>query len=201
VISAILLAAGASRRMGEQNKLLLPFRNNTLLGQVVTALCDSDAGEVVVVLGHEAEQVRVTLPDRPFRIVENPDFAQGMTTSIRAGVRMASPQSEGFMICLSDLPFVEPSDYNYLLNAFRKARVEDDHAIVRPVHQGCPGNPVLFSSEYRQLLLAHEKLEGCRGLIKQHPEHVRELEMATDHVLRDIDTPEQYGRQIRSQGV
>ena len=154
-----------------------------------------------MVLGHEAEQVRATLPDRPFRIVENPDFAQGMTTSIRAGVRMASPQSEGFMICLSDLPFVEPSDYNYLLNAFRKARVEDDHAIVRPVHQGCPGNPVLFSSEYRQLLLAHEKLEGCRGLIKQYPEHVRELEMATDHVLRDIDTPEQYGRQIRSQGV
>ena len=192
MISAILLAAGESRRMGGQNKLLLPFHNTTLLAQVVTTLCDSEADEVVVVLGHEAEQMRGALPDRPFRIVENPDFAQGMTTSIRAGVRAASPQSEGFMICLSDLPFVEPSDYNHLLNAFRKARTQDSQAIVRPVHGGRPGNPVLFSSEYRDLLLAHEKLEGCRGLIKQHPEHVREVEMGTDHILRDIDTPEQY---------
>ena len=192
MISAILLAAGESRRMGGQNKLLLPFRNTTLLAQVVMTLCDSEADEVVVVLGHEAEQVQTALPDRPFRIVENPDFAQGMTTSIRAGVRAASPQSEGFMICLSDLPFVEPSDYNHLLNAFRKARTQDSQAIVRPVHGGRPGNPVLFSSEYRELLLAHEKLEGCRGLIKQHPEHVREVEMGTDHILRDIDTPEQY---------
>jgi len=198
LISAILLAAGASRRMGAPNKLLLPFRNTTLLGNVVTALCASEAEEVIVVLGHEAEQVRVALPERRFQIVENPDFAQGMTTSIRAGIRAASPQSEGFMICLSDLPFVEVEDYNTLLSAFRKARIQEAHAIVRPVHQGCPGNPVLFSSEYRQLLLAHEKLEGCRGLIQQHPEHVREVEMPTDHVLRDIDTPEQYGRFLES---
>jgi molybdenum cofactor cytidylyltransferase len=193
VIAAILLAAGESRRMGAQNKLLLPFRNTTLLGNAVTSLCNSDADEVIVVLGHEAEQVRAALPEGRFRVVENPDFAQGMTTSIRAGIRAASPQAEGLMICLSDLPFVEPSDYNDLLNAFRTARVEDDHAIVRPVHQGRPGNPVLFSSEYRPLLLAHEKLEGCRGLMQQHPAHVREVEMTTDHVLQDLDTPEQYG--------
>jgi len=194
MVSAILLAAGESRRMGEQNKLLLPFRNSTFIAHIADQLLHSEAEEVLVVLGHQAEEVQDVLTGRPLRFVHNPDYPQGMTTSIRAGVRAASPNSQGYMICLSDLPFVEASDYTELIRTFNQLRSESPNVLVRPAWQGKPGNPVLFSSEYRDAILTHPKMEGCRGLIREHAECVRLVEMPNDHTLRDIDTPEEYER-------
>jgi molybdenum cofactor cytidylyltransferase len=196
VISAILLAAGESRRMGERNKLLLPFGDSCLIAHIADQLLASTAEEVIAVVGHEAEAVRTALGDKPLRCVENPDYAQGMTTSIHAGVRAAAPQAVGLMICLSDLPFVTADEYAQLIAAFRAKLAEAADAIVRPVHNGQVGNPVLFAASYREALLTHGKMEGCRGLIKQHSEKVHQIPMSTDHVLRDIDTPEEYERLV-----
>lgn len=197
MISAIVLAAGESQRMGEQNKLLLPFHGRPLIEHVVQTVCASEAGEVIVVLGYEADRVREVLDDYDVTCVHNPRFREGMTTSIHAGVRAAAPETDGFMICLSDLPLIEPEELNTLIAALEATHRTDGQGIVVPVFQGQRGNPVLFSAHYKPDILAHDGLMGCKGVVKQHRERVVEVEMESDHVLRDIDTPEAY-RKLRS---
>lgn len=194
MLSAILLAAGESRRMGEQNKLLLPFRDSCFLTHIVDQLLAAGPDELLVVVGHEAPLIEQTLQDRPVQIVQNPDFAQGMTTSIRVGIRAAMPKAQGYMICLSDLPFIEAPEYRELMDRFLSLLTQDPQVIVRPVFEDQLGNPVLFSAFYRDELLRHSKMDGCRELIRAHTERVQRHPMHTDHVLRDIDTPEEYER-------
>ena len=94
--------------------------------------------------------------------------------------------------CLSDLPMIEPSDLNQLMAAFREATRHNPQPIIRPVYQTQPGNPVIFSALYKPAILAHQNLRGCQDIVKQNGTLVIEVEMATDHVLRDVDTPEAY---------
>lgn len=191
-VSAIVLAAGSSQRMGSVNKLLLPYDGRPLVRHVAETIAASAADEVIVVVGHEADRVRAALAGLPVRIVHNEWHAEGMTTSIQAGVGAASPDSAGFMICLSDLPLIESADLDHLITAFRDAG--DERGIVVPVFEGQRGNPVLFASAYRSEMLAHDEPEGCRNLIRRHRDCLIRVEMPNDHVLRDIDTPEAYDR-------
>lgn len=191
-VSAIILAAGESRRMGDANKLLMPLRGRPMLAHVIRAVTTASVDEAIVVLGHEADQVLPVLAAYPVRTVINPDYAEGMTTSIRTGVAATASKTAGFMICLSDLPLIKAGEYTHLANAFREAVAADPQCIVRPVFEGTPGNPVVFAGAYRAALQEHAEREGCKGLVKRHRAHVLDVAMATDHVIRDIDTPEAY---------
>lgn len=190
MISAIVLAAGESRRAGAANKLLLPLGGIPLIDHVVQTVRRADVGEVIVVVGHEADRVQAALAHHPVVFAHNDRYALGMTTSIQAGVRAASAQTQGFLICLSDLPLIEPADLNRLTAAFAEAAPAAP--IVVPVFEGQRGNPVLFAAPYRDALLAHPDLRGCKGLVRHHADAVVEVAMDTDHVLRDIDTMAAY---------
>ena len=192
MVSAISLAAGESTRMGPDNKLLLPFRGQPLISHIVQTILLSEADEVIVVLAHQADRVREALAAFDVAFAHNPRYREGMTTSIQAGVQATSEQTAGFMICLSDLPMIEPADLNQLIRAFREATRQHPKPIIRPVHQGKPGNPVTFSVPYKPAILAHQNLKGCQEILKQNRAHVIEIEMPTDHVLRDVDTPDAY---------
>jgi molybdenum cofactor cytidylyltransferase len=191
MISAVILAAGESRRMGAQNKLLLQIGSEVLIRKFVESVCASAADAVLVVLGHEAEKIKAVLQDLTVSFVNNTCFEEGMTTSIQSGVKAASTESTGLMICLADLPFAETSDFNRLIQAFTDFRRTESSLIIVPVFQGQRGNPVLFSAEFRDKILAH-KGEGCREIVRQYPQSVREVCMENDNLLRDIDTPEDY---------
>ncbi|MBC8220489.1 MAG: nucleotidyltransferase family protein [Proteobacteria bacterium] len=191
MISSIILAAGESRRMGTQNKLLLQIGSEVLIRKFVESVCASAADAVLVVLGHEAEKIKAVLQDQTVRFVNNTCFEEGMTTSIQSGVKAASTESTGLMICLADLPFAETSDFNRLIQAFTDFRRTESSLIIVPVFQGQRGNPVLFSAEFRDKILTH-KGEGCREIVRQYPQSVREVSMENDNLLRDIDTPEDY---------
>lgn len=191
-VVAIVLAAGSSRRMGGRNKLLLPFGGQPLVRHVVTTILDSQAVSVVVVLGYEAAAVRDALADLPVTFVYNPRHTEGMTTSIQAGVAAAPADAHGYMICLSDLPLIEASEYNRIIAAFQRAYARDPACIIVPEFNGQRGNPVLFAAYYRKAILSEQRLTGCRGLVQGHPEHVVRVAMPTDHILRDIDTPEAF---------
>lgn len=191
-VSAIILAAGQSTRMGADNKLLLPFGESSIVETIVDAVTGAGVAETVVVLGHEAERVRERLAGKPARLVDNPRYAEGMGSTVKAGLRAASPTMEGYMICLTDLPLVQSTELDRLIAAFAEA---DGEPIVLPFYRGQRGNPVLFPRRYREEVLnGRGPVAGCRGIVKRHPEAVLEVEMETDHVVCDIDTPEDYRR-------
>lgn len=196
MITAILLAAGESRRMGRVNKLLLPVGETTLVERMAHTVRQSKADEVLVVLGHEADRVRAALAGHDVTFVINDRYREGMTTSIQAGVRAASPEAAGFLICLSDLPLIEPEELNRLLAAFEQAARDDQRSIVVPTFEGRRGNPVLFAASYKPDLLRHQGLRGCKEIVEQNPRHVLDVAMTTDHVLRDVDTMDAYQRLI-----
>ena len=192
-VSAVLLAAGLSSRMGGTNKLLLPFRGRTFIEHMVGVLLASRLAEVVVVLGHEAGRVRPHLAGRPITLVEHPHFAEGMGSSLKAGLRRVSPAAGAIMVCLTDQPLLEPGDINHLIEAFGNANGGKARDIAVPFYQGQRGNPVLFAARYLEEVLATRgPVAGCRGIVQRHPEAVQAVEMADDHILRDIDTPEDY---------
>ena len=194
MISAVILAAGESRRMGKQNKLLLPIGGEALLVKLVKSVCDSDVGQVLVVIGHEEEKIRRELNNFSLSFVNNPNFSEGMTISIKFGVKEVSPDSDGFLICLADMPFINTSEINKLINAYVQNRIKEKRLIVVPVFQGQRGNPVLFSSEFLNDILEHKKESGCKGVIINNSESVKEIEMDDDNMLLDVDNLNDYQR-------
>jgi len=191
MISAIILAAGESRRMGVKNKLLLQIDSEVLIRKFVKSVSNSVVDAVLVVVGFEAEKIKAVLHDQAVKFVENHRYEEGMTTSIQSGVKASSNESTGLMICLADMPFAETSDLNLLIQAFNDYRSTESSLIIVPVFQGKRGNPVLFSEVFREKILTH-KGEGCREIVRQFPHYVKEVSMENDNLLRDIDTPEDY---------
>mgnify|MGYP001257439740 CR=1 FL=1 len=194
MISAVILAAGESRRMGKKNKLLLRIGKEALLVKLVKAVCASDVGQVLVVIGHEAEKIRLELNDFPLSFVNNYNFSEGMTSSIKEGIKEVSQNSDGLLICLADMPYINTSEINKLIHAFVQNRIKEKKLIVVPVFQGQRGNPVLFSIEFRNDILDHKKESGCKGVIKNHSESVMEIPMDNDNILIDVDNLEDFQR-------
>jgi molybdenum cofactor cytidylyltransferase len=197
MISAILLSAGESKRMGSRNKLLLPFGSTTLIEQSVDHLLGSKAQEVIVVLGHEATRVREVLTGRKLKFVENHHYREGMTSSIQAGLRAIASEANGMMICLSDLPNIDAKEFDTIIDVFEAGSKQNEKLIVVPTHRDKRGNPVIFASHYRAQILSHEEPGGCKGVIEQNLDQVVDAVMSTAHVLEDIDTETQYESRAR----
>lgn len=189
MISAVVLAAGTSSRMG-QPKPLVSLADKPLLSHVLDSLRRSRVEEVVVVLGYASDQVRRSIPLDGLRVIENPRFEDGMSTSLRAGVAALSPRSEAFLVVLGDAPFVLPST----LDALIAARERTGARIVLPVYQGIRGNPVLLD---RTLANEVEPLtgdRGCRALRLAHPQETVEVPVDDPGVVIDLDTTEDLAR-------
>lgn len=190
MIAAIVLAAGQSTRMGEQNKLLLPIGGTTLIARTVDTVLASQAAQTIVVLGHQAERVRAALAGREVTFVHNADFQQGMATSIHAGIGAVAPGTEGVMICLSDLPLVESAELDRLMAEFAS---HPHKSIAVPTYQGRRGNPVLFSLRHREEILnVRGAVGGCKSVVRKYPQEVLEVAMPSDGILRDVDTLDDY---------
>lgn len=199
MISAIVLAAGESRRMVDHNKLLMTFNEKSLIEHIVDTLLQSEVDEIIVVVGYEAQKIRDRLQTRKIKIIDNPNFQSGMTTSIHAGVKAAG-DTDAFMICLSDLPFIESIEYNRLVQSFKKAYDSNDKPIIVPTYDGQRGNPVIFSVYYKSEILTHKGKKGCRGVVKHNSQHVNEVSMSK-HILKDIDTIEDYNKLLTETSI
>jgi len=188
--SAILLAAGESRRMGEVNKLTLPVAGRPLLRRTTETLLQIGLQELVVVVGHEQQTARRLLHGLSLRIVFNQDYAAGQMTSVHRGMRALEQPCDGVLICLADLPLLSADDLRQLTDAFAHCPT----SVLVPTYQGERGNPVVLAYEHREPILADDRNLGCRRLIQKHPEWVTALEMDNDHLVFDLDTPEAYLR-------
>ena len=187
-IAALVLAAGRSTRMGAANKLVAEVGGKPMLRWAAEAALASRGRPVLVVTGHQESDVRAALAELDVRLVANPDFAQGLSTSLKVGIAAVPADCDGALVLLGDMPRIEAPHLDRLIGAFAPG------VIVVPVHAGRQGNPVLWP---RALFLEIMQLDGdagAKGLIAAHLDAVREVEMDTTAILADVDTPEELQR-------
>jgi molybdenum cofactor cytidylyltransferase len=183
LLSAIVLAAGKSERMGRP-KALLPFRGSTFLENILDAIARSPIKNTIVVVGHHRQEIasRLDVPN----LVFNPDYAQGMITSFQTGIRALPPDSAGAILFLVDHPLVETATIDLLLANFEPNR------IIIPVFNGRRGHPVLFSGEVLQEILALPPSQGANIVVRKDPSRILEVAVDAPGILVDIDTPEDF---------
>jgi molybdenum cofactor cytidylyltransferase len=190
MVSAIVLAAGLSERMGKHNKLLLPYKGKPVIARVVENILNAGLEELIVVTGHEEEKLRMALQGMTVLFAPNPRYPTGMTSSIQEGIRKA--KGKGYMICLSDMVWIRADEYALLKDSFEKQLCIDDKCICLPVYKDVKGNPVIFSSWYKPAILKHEAKEGCKEIVNSNKKNNFLVTMSNPHVLKDIDYPEDY---------
>ena len=187
MVSSVLLAAGQSKRMGRV-KQLMPWGHSTIVEQSIDNLLASVVNEVIVVVGYKAEEVRKAIGARPVKVVVNTDYEQGMSTSIAVGLSSIDSQEHAVMLVLGDQPLIGSQTINSLIDEFHRC----DKGIVVPTYQGRRGNPVIFAARYKEELLRLKGDIGGRDIVKDHPEDVIEVAVATKSVLIDIDALSDY---------
>jgi molybdenum cofactor cytidylyltransferase len=189
-IAGVVLAAGRSTRFGGANKLLAEIDGEPLVRRAVRAARDGGLAEVVVVTGHQAEAVTAALDGLAVRFVHNPDFAEGQSTSVRAGIAAVPADCEAAMVLLGDMPAVDAATVRAVADAYGPAR---GSLVVVPVHAGRRGNPVLWARRYFADLAALTGDRGAREIIDRDPAAVATVD-AGPGVLVDVDTPEALAR-------
>ena len=192
---AIVLAAGMSARMGA-HKVLLPFGGTTVIAHIVDSLARSAIDRTFVVVGHEGPRVAAALADRAVTIVANPDYAAGMLSSVRCGLRALPEECDAALVALGDQPRITAALVDAMLRAYRTS----GKAIVVPVFEGARGHPLLFSTRYRDEILSGYADVGLRGLLAAHAGDVLDLPVEDPSILADMDTPEDYERETGSGG-
>jgi molybdenum cofactor cytidylyltransferase len=186
-IAAVVLAAGRSSRMGGPNKLLAEIGGKPLVRIVVDAVLASRARPVVVVTGHQRDKVEAALAGLSVKFVHNPHFADGLGTSLKAGIAALPAEADGAIVCLGDMPQVDAALIDRLIGAF-----DPDHGalVVLPTIDGKRGNPVVWSRRFFPDLMAVEGDVGARYLIGRYTEAVAEVPLTGTAALTDVDTPE-----------
>ena len=186
-IAAVVLAAGRSSRMGGPNKLLAEIGGKPLVRIVVDAVLASRARPVIVVTGHQRDKVEAALAGLPVKFVHNPHFADGLGTSLKAGIAALPAEADGAIVCLGDMPQVDAALIDRLIGAF-----DPDHGalVVLPTIDGKRGNPVVWSRRFFPDLMAVEGDVGARYLIGRYTEAVAEVPLTGTAALTDVDTPE-----------
>ncbi len=182
----IILAAGQSRRMGPVNKLLQEIDGKAMVRHVVEAADASKAATTLVVTGHERDRITDELSGLDITLVHNPDFAEGLSASLKAGIAGLDDAYDGFVVCLGDMPGISTQLLDDMMAAFDP---DQGRLIIVPVFHGKRGNPVLFASRFRDAMAELGGDMGAKYLIGRNEDVVFELD-AGDTVLLDIDTPE-----------
>jgi molybdenum cofactor cytidylyltransferase len=183
--AAVVLAAGQGTRMPHAHKLTAPLNGEPLVRRAVSAALASRARPVIVVTGHEGEKVRAALAGLDVVFVDNPDFARGLSTSLRAGIAAVPEEVDRVVVLLGDMPKVEPALIDRLAAAIDPAA---GRLIAVPVAQGRRGNPVGWARRLFPALMAIKGDVGARALIAESPELVAEVLAEGEGAFLDIDT-------------
>ncbi|WP_367278261.1 NTP transferase domain-containing protein [uncultured Alsobacter sp.] len=186
-IAAVVLAAGRSTRMGATNKLTADYDGKALVRRVAEAALETGASPVLVVCGHERDEVCACLDGLDVTVIENPAFAEGLSTSLRAGIAALPEDVDAAVVMLGDMPLVRPVHVRRLAAAFE---AEPGGIAAVPVHDGEWGNPVILARALFAEVATLEGDAGARKLLQAHKDKVIEVPIGEDAVSTDIDTPE-----------
>ncbi|WP_190258796.1 molybdenum cofactor cytidylyltransferase [Pelotomaculum schinkii] len=187
MISAVILAAGMSSRMGFP-KQLLELGKRPLIRIVTENVLASAVDEVTVVTGFREDEVSAAIKDLPVKIIVNPHFRQGQGSSLSLGVKAINVNTTAFLVFMCDQPLISPSIINTVIREFKERR----SMALRPLYQGMPGHPVIFSYSLTSELESLQGDEGAREVLKKLGNKVDYLTVQDEAVILDVDTPESY---------
>jgi molybdenum cofactor cytidylyltransferase len=187
MISAILLAAGQSRRMGDF-KQLLQYQGKTFVGCCVDNLLASGVDDIVVVTGHREAEVRQALAGRKIKFVYNADYQTGMSSSIKCGVQSLDEKTRAILIALADQPQIHSGSIGKIIAAYEK----EQPLVVVPRHAKRRGHPIILDARLRKEIMGLDPSQGLRQIVQAHKDETFYVEMGNDAVLIDFDYPQDY---------
>ena len=187
MISAILLAAGQSKRMKGENKLTKKIQDVPLIKLSVKNILASSIDELIIVLGYQKEIIeKIISKNEKIKFVFNKDFESGMASSIKVGLGHISNATEAFFICLGDMPMVSSDIYNQLI----KSRNQKD--ILIPTYNGQQGNPVLFNKSMKEKIASIKGDAGAKKILELNKDKALNLEINSQSIVRGFDTKEDF---------
>ena len=188
--------------MAPHNKLLLADKTGKpMIARVVDNVLSSHTRPILVVTGHQAEQVEKALAGKPVRLVHAPDYADGLSASLKAGIAAVPDDCAAAIVCLGDMPLVTGRIIDRLLDAYDR---DEGRLIVLPTFRGKQGNPMLWDRRFFPEILGITGDSGARFLLGRHLDAVAEVEVGEDSVLRDFDTTEELATlpaRLRPEGI
>lgn len=190
-LTAIVLGAGQSTRMGDTNKLLLTFRGKAIIKHVLDLVCAFPFHEVIVVTGHQQSQIVRVLSEFSIRCVYNEAYETGLASSIVKGISQSDPATGGYILFLGDMPFIQFQTVKSLIRMYLKA---SEPIIAVPVYGGKSGHPVLFPRPFKNELLELAGDRGARSILRDFPTYVKEAVVTDEGILRDLDTMEAFDK-------
>ena len=183
MISAILLAAGQSRRMDGENKLTKKIKDSPLIKHSVKNILASSIDELIIVLGYQKEIIEKLIDkNEKIKFVFNKDFESGMASSIKTGLDNLSKKTEAFFICLGDMPMLSHDIYNQLI------RSKDNKEIIVPTYKGQQGNPVLFDKSMKEKVLDIRGDAGAKKILELNKAKILNLEINDQGIGKGFNT-------------
>ena len=187
MISAILLAAGQSKRMNGENKLTKEIQGAPLIKHSVKSILASSIDELIVVLGHQKETIEKLIDkNKKIKFVFNKDFESGIASSIKTGLNNLSEKTEAFFICLGDMPMVNLNIYNQLIKSINKKE------IIVPTYKGQQGNPVLFAKSMKEKIINISGDVGAKKILELNKDKILNLEINDQCVTKDFNTQDSF---------
>ena len=188
-IHAVLLAAGRSERMGRNNKLLLNVDGIPLVRKSAINILNSNVTSMTVVTGFDENKIVNALNGLNVNFVKNINFREGLSSSLKAGLANITPTPSAVIICLADMPKIQPEHINQLIENFDPLKGWE---ICIPTNNGKRGNPVLIGSRFFPYIFETSGDFGAKDVMKQHPDKILEVEIGTSDIHFDIDTKDEY---------
>jgi len=187
MISAILLAAGQSKRMNGENKLIKEIQGIPLIKLSVKNILASSIDELIIVLGHQKEIVEKLIDKHEkIKFVFNKDFESGMASSIKTGLDNLSEKIEAFFICLGDMPMINQDVYNQLI------RSRNNKEIIVPTYKGQQGNPILFSKSMKSIIISIEGDIGAKKILEQNKDKILKVKIDDINITKDFNTKDNF---------
>ena len=187
MISAILLAAGQSKRMNGQNKLIKEIQGIPLIKHSIKNILSSSIDELIIVLGHQKEIIeKIIDKEKKIKIVFNKNFKNGMASSIKVGLKHLSEKTDAFFICLGDMPLINSDIYNQII----KSRNQKE--IIVPIFDNQQGNPVLFAKSLKEKIMTIEGDNGAKKILEQNKNKILNIEIKNQSILKDFNTLESF---------
>ena len=187
MISAILLAAGQSKRMNGENKLIRKIRGVPLIKLSVKNILASSIDELIIVLGHQKEIIEKLIDkNEKIKFVFNKNFESGMASSIKTGLNNLSEKTEAFFICLGDMPMVNQDIYNQLIQS------KNNKEIIVPTYKGQQGHPVLFSKSTKEKIMTIQGDVGAKKILELNVDKILNVEVGNQSIREDFNTKDDF---------